>query len=102
MRRGRGRSGRKGHAGIFVASFLVILRRDFVDIGKGLVRVDNEEVGCGYPRVGIVRTETSVEDGKDSVISGIHGGGCGGGYEVNEVPGRNGVGQGRHRGPTAA
>lgn len=102
MRRGRGRPIGKRHAGIPVASFLVILRRDFVDISKGLVRIDYDEVRCGYFRVGIVRAETSVEDGEDGVISGKYGGGCGGGYEVSEVAGRDGVGGGRHRGATAA
>ena len=92
MRGQRSRSTGKRHAGILVALLLVILRGDFIGIGKGLVRVNHDEVGGGYPRVRIVRTETSVEDGKDGVISGIYGGGSGGKNEVYEVAGRDGVG----------
>ena len=92
MGRWRSRSAGKRQAGILVTPFLVILGGDFIDIGKGLVGVDYDEVRGGYPRVWVVRTETSVEDGKDGVISGIYGGGCGGGNEVYEVAGRDGVG----------
>ena len=86
------RSSGERHTGIPVTSFLVILRRHFVYVGKGLVGVDYDEVGGGYPRVRIVRAETSVEDGEDGVVSGIYGGGCGGRNEVYEVAGRDGVG----------
>ena len=85
MRRGRGRSTGEGHAGISVTSLLVILCGDFVDVCKGLVRIYYDEIRRGYPRVWIVRTKTSVEDGEDGVISGIYGGGSGGGDEVGEV-----------------
>ena len=54
--------------------------------------IDYDEVGGGYPRVRFVRAKTSVEDSEDGVIGGIHGGGCGGGNEVCEVAGRDGVG----------
>ena len=101
MGRWQSRSTRERRTGIPVAPLLVILRGDFIGVGKGLVGVDYDEVRGGYPRVRIVRTETSVEDGKDSVISGIYGGGCGGGNEVYEVAGRDGVGRRRHRGATA-
>lgn len=92
MGRWGSRSAGKRHAGILVAPLLVILRGDFIDVGKGFIRIDYDEVRGGYSRVRIVRTETSVEDGKDSVISGIYGGGRGGGNEVYEVAGRDGVG----------
>lgn len=101
MGRWRSRSTRKRHAGISVAPLLVIFGGDLVDIGEGLVGVDYDEVRGGYPRVRIVRTETSVEDGKDSVICGVYGGGCRGRNKVYEVTGRDGVGRGRHRGVTA-
>jgi hypothetical protein len=48
------RSAGQWHVGIPVASFLVILRRDFVDVGKGLIGIDYDEVGGGYPRVRFV------------------------------------------------
>ena len=102
MGRWRSWSTRQGHVGIPVASFLVILGGHFVGVGEGLVGVDYDEVGGGYPRVRIVRAETSVEDGKDGVVGWIYSGGCGGGNEVYEVAGRDGVGRGRHRGATAA
>ena len=102
VRRGRSRSTGKGHVGIPVASFLVVLRGNFVDVSEGLVGIDYDEVRCRDPCVGIVRAETSVEDGEDGVIRGIYDGGCGGGYEVNEVAGRDGGVGGRHRGATAA
>ena len=102
MRGGRSWSTGKGHACILVASFLVILRGDFVGVCKGLVGIDYDEVRGKYPRVRIVRAETSVENGEDGVISRIYGGGCGGGYEVNEVARSDGVGGRRHRGATAA
>ena len=97
MRGGRSWTAREGHVGILVTSFLVVLGRDLVCVGKGLVRIYGEEVRCGYPRVWIVRAETSVEDCEDGVISGIYGGGSGGRYEVDEVARRDGVGEGRHR-----
>ena len=91
MRRWRSWSTGKWHAGILVAPLLVVLCGNFIGIGKGLVWVDYDEVGSGYPCVWVVRTETSVEDGKDGVISGIYGGGSGGENEVYEVAGRDGV-----------
>ena len=88
----RNRSAWQGHAGISVAPFLIILGGYFVGVGEGLVGVDYDEVGGGYPRVRIIGAKTSVEDGEDGVISGIYGGGCRGGNEVDEVAGRDGVG----------
>jgi len=92
MGRWRSRTARQEHAGIPVTLFLVILRGDFVNVGKGLVRVDHDEVRGGYPRVRIVRAETSVEDGEDGVISRVYRGGCGSVNKVDEVAGRDGVG----------
>lgn len=97
MRRRRSRSAGERHAGISVASLLVILGRDFINVSEGLVRIYHNDVRCGNPGVWIVRTETSVEDGEDGVISGIYGGGSGCGYEVDEVTRGDSVRGGRHR-----
>ena len=88
----RSRTPGQGHAGIFVAPFLIILRGDFVGVSEGLVGVDYDEVRGGYPRVRAVGAKTSVEDGENGVIGGIYGGRCRGGNEVDEVAGRDGVG----------
>lgn len=77
MRRRRSWTSGEWHAGIPVASFLVILGGYFVGVGEGLVWVDHDEVGGGYPGVRIIRAKTSVEDGEDGVISGIYSAGRG-------------------------
>ena len=48
------RSAGERHAGVPVAPLLVILRRDFINVGKGLVGVDYDDIRRGYPRVWIV------------------------------------------------
>jgi len=92
MGRWRSRTAGQEHAGIPVTPFFVILRGDFVNVGEGLVRVDHNEVRGRYPRVRIVRAETSVEDGEDGVISWVYCGGRGSVDKVDEVAGRDGVG----------
>ena len=50
----RSRSSRKRHVCIPVAPLLVILRGDLINVGKGLVGVDYDDIRGGYPRVRIV------------------------------------------------
>jgi hypothetical protein len=62
-----------GETGVFVATVLIVLCADIVDVGESLVRVDGDEVGGAYARIGEVSPETSLEDGEDGVVRGING-----------------------------
>jgi len=69
-----------------VAALLVVPGTEVVCVGKGLVRVDDDEVGIGNAGVGEVSTETGLEDGENSVVAGVYSELGGGGDEVGEVP----------------
>ena len=71
--------------GVSVAALLIVPGAEIVCVGKGLVRVDDDEVGIGNAGVGEVSTETGLEDGEDSVVVGVYSELGGGGDEVSEV-----------------
>lgn len=62
-----------GKACVSVATLFVILCAGVIHVGKGLVRVDDDEVGGPNPCVRQVRTETRLKNGKNGIVGGIDG-----------------------------
>jgi len=75
----------EGSRSVPIAALLIFPGTEIVCVGKGLVRIDDDEVGIGNAGVGEVSTETGLEDGENSVVVGVDSELGGGGDEVSEV-----------------
>lgn len=75
----------EGSRGVLVTALLIFPGTEIVCIGKGLVRIDDDEVGISNTGVREVSTETGLENGEDSVIVGVYSELGGGGDEVDKV-----------------